>query len=68
MDGEGQIGKRRFSSPLHCGRQLVAEEGLMSLYRGLTASVIREVGACVLYAACPPNSPVCTAGRQATAV
>ena len=45
MDGEGAKAVRRFLSPLQCGRQLVADESVATLYRGLTASIIREVGA-----------------------
>jgi len=42
MDGEGGQTKRRFRNPIHCGRTLVAEEGMRTLYRGITSSLIRE--------------------------
>lgn len=42
MDGEGAKSSGRFRGPLHCGRVLAMEETWKSLYRGLTASLMRE--------------------------
>jgi len=43
MDGEGVKGGKRFTNPFQCGRLLITEEGATTLYRGITASLIREV-------------------------
>jgi hypothetical protein len=42
MDGAGLGATRQYQGVAHCARSLVREEGVSSLYRGLSASVCRE--------------------------
>lgn len=42
-------GKARFTGPIHCAKHIIKNEGALSLMRGLTATILREVPQYAVY-------------------